>query len=156
MAVKIENPRIEPGAELLIAGFAAPIGHDTMASIPQLWQRLGPHIGRVANQVPGPAYGVKFNSDDDGFEYLAGVAVSSFDGLPAEFRTIRIPPCTYAIFTHRGNVSTIRETMAAIWNEYLPHSGLKVADAPDFESYGRLFDPATGNGEVDIFIPIET
>lgn len=156
MAVKIDNPRIEQGDAMLIAGLADRIEYSNAGSIPNLWQRFAPYIGSVPNAAPGPAYGVKFNSDERGFEYLAGVEVSATDGLPKEFRTIHIPACTYAVFTHRGHISTIRETMSAIWNDYLPKSGLKPADTPEFESYGRLFDPATGNGEVDVFIPIET
>jgi AraC family transcriptional regulator len=155
MNVTIAAPRIEEGELLLVAGFSERIGYDDIASIPQLWQKLSPHIGNVPNEIPGCAYGVKFNSDNDGFEYLAGVAVSSFEGLD-EFRTARIPAQTYAVFTHRGHISTIRETMKAIWNEYLPQSGLKLIDAPEYESYGRIsFDPRTGNGNVDIFIPIQ-
>ncbi len=155
MSVTIQQPRIEKGELLLLAGFAQRINYDNVASIPQLWQKLAPHIGHLPNEIPGCTYGVKVNSDNDGFEYLAGVSVSHFDGLPADFRTERIPAQTYAVFTHRGHISTIRETMKAIWSEYLPQSGLSLADAPELERYDSRFDPRTGNGEVDIFIPIQ-
>lgn len=154
MSTTIDVPRIEELGVLLVAGFAERIAYDNVASIPQLWQKLTPHIGHVANELAGYAYGVKFNSDNEGFEYLAGVAVSTFEGLPKELRTERLAAHTYAVFKHRGHISTIRETMKAIWNEYLPESDLAPADAPDFERYGPSFDPHTGNGEVEIFIPI--
>jgi len=156
MSVTVEAPRIEKGELLLIAGFAERIGYDNVASIPQLWQKLSPHIGHMPNEIPGYAYGVKFNSDNDGFEYLAGVAVSSFEGLPSELSTVRIPAQTSAVFTHRGHISTIRETMKAIWNDYLPQSELKVVDAPEYERYGPSFDPRTGSGDVEIVIPIQS
>ncbi len=156
MSTTVEAPRIEKVDLLLVAGFAERITYDNVASIPQLWQKLTPHIGHVPNEIPGYTYGVKLNSDNDGFEYLAGVAVSAFEGLPREFRAVRIPPQTYAVFIHRGHISTIRETMKAIWSQYLPQSGLTPTDAPEFERYDiRRFDPRTGNGEVDIFIPIQ-
>jgi AraC family transcriptional regulator len=155
MPPAVAAPRIEKGELLLIAGFAKRIGYDAIATIPHLWQQLGPHIGHVPNEIPGFAYGVKFNSDSDGFEYLAGVAVSTFEGLPSEFRTERIPAQTYAVFTHRGHVSGMHETMKAIWHDYLPTSGLTVVDAPEYERYGSSFDPQTGNGDVDVFIPIQ-
>jgi len=155
MNVSIETPRVEKGELLLVAGFAERITYDNIASIPQLWQKISAHIGHLPNEIPGYAYGVKFNSDNNGFEYLAGIAVSTFEGLPGEFRTSRIPPQTYAVFIHRGHIATIRETMKAIWNEYLPQSGLTVMDAPEYERYGSSFDPRTGNGEVEIFIPIQ-
>lgn len=155
MATTLQAPRIERVPAFLVAGFAERITHDNAASIPQLWQKLAPHIGHIPNELPDYAYGVKMNPDEDSFEYLAGVGVTSFDGLPAEFRTERIPAQSYAVFVHRGHVSTIRETMKAIWNEYLPASDLKLADSPEYESYGRLFMPATGMGEIEIYIPID-
>ncbi|HEV3153250.1 MAG TPA: GyrI-like domain-containing protein [Candidatus Baltobacteraceae bacterium] len=118
-------------------------------------KKIVPYIGHIPNEIPEYTFGVKSNSDGDGFEYLAGVSVTSFDGVPQEFRTLRIPAQTYAVFMHRGHISTIRETMKAIWNAYIPQSGLKPVDAPDYESYSRLFDPKTGNGQVEIFIPIQ-
>ena len=155
MSLTRETPRLEKRDVLLVAGFAERIGYENVASIPQLWQKLTPHIGHLKNEIPGCAYGVKFNADNDGFEYLAGVAVSSFEGLPAEFRTERIPEQTYAVFTHHGHISAIRETMKAIWNNYLPQSGLTLVDAPEFESYDNRFDPRSGNGDVEIFIPVQ-
>jgi len=156
MPVTIEAPRIEKGELLLVGGFAERITYDNVASIPQLWQKLAPHIGHLPNEIPGYTYGAKLNSDNDGFEYLAGVALSGFEGLPQDFRTERIPAQTYAVFTHRGHISTIRETMKAIWNDYLPQSGLTLVDAPEFERYDSgSFYPRTGNGDVEIFIPIQ-
>jgi hypothetical protein len=39
------------------------------------------------------------------------------------------------VFTHRDHISTIRRTVNTIWNHWLPASGLKAADAPNFERY---------------------
>ena len=48
-----------------------------------------------------------------------------------------------------------------IWNEWLPESGLEVAPAqkgmPDFfERYGEDFDPRTGYGDVEVWVPIKS
>jgi AraC-like DNA-binding protein len=75
--------------------------------------------------------------------------------IPAEFTTIRIAARKYLVFEHRGHVSTIRATVATIWNKYLPEARVKVVQAPDFERYDDQFDPATGSGVVEIWIPIE-
>jgi len=150
----VAPPRLQKGDVLLIAGFAKRLGYDDIASIPQLWQRLGPHIGRLPNEISGYAYGVIFNNDDEGFEYLAGVALSAFDGVPDEFTTFRVPAQTYAVFVHHGHISAIKETMKAIWTNRLPESGLKPLDAPSYERYGPSFDPRTGNGDVEIFMPV--
>jgi AraC family transcriptional regulator len=36
----------------------------------------------------------------------------------------------------------------------LPVSGFKAADAPNFERYDGKFDPATGDGGLEIWIPV--
>jgi AraC family transcriptional regulator len=59
------------------------------------------------------------------------------------------------VFSHRDHISTIRVSHAAIWTKWLPESGHEVADAPTFEQYGEEFDPLTGNGLVDIWLPIK-
>jgi AraC family transcriptional regulator len=102
------------------------------------------------------AYGVCCNADGAGnFDYIAGVEVSSFDQLPAELRRVRIPAQRYAVFTHRDHISTMRGTVYTIWNKWLPASGHDVADAPDFERYDERFDPLSGIGEVEIWLPLK-
>ena len=102
------------------------------------------------------AYGVCCNGDDSGnFDYIAGVEVSDFSDLPREFARVRIPEQRYAVFTHAEHISTIRRTVNTIWNHWLPASGLKAADAPNFERYDEKFDPVTGNGGLEIWVPVE-
>ena len=66
----------------------------------------------------------------------------------------RIPEQKYAVFTHSEHISTIRRTVNTIWNHWLPISGMKAADAPSFERYDEAFDPATGNGGLEIWVPV--
>jgi AraC family transcriptional regulator len=80
--------------------------------------------------------------------------VFDFSDLPREFSRVRIPEQKYAVFTHRDHVSTVRRTVNAIWNHWLPASGFKMADAPSFERYDEKFDPATGDGGFEIWVPI--
>lgn len=148
-------PRFEDAKTLLIAGLGERYNPQTMAGIPAQWQRFGPHIGNIPGQVGGPAYGVICNGDGEGnIDYIAGVEVTDFDGLPADFARIRIPAHRYAVFTHAGHVSTIQRTWNAIWSQWLPESGFKSADAPDFELYGANFDPQSGSGGFEIWIPV--
>ena len=67
----------------------------------------------------------------------------------------RIPDRKYAVFTYREHISTIRRSVAAIRNLWLPASGFKVADAPNFERYDERFDPLTGNGGFEIWVPVK-
>lgn len=152
----LEPPRRETGKTLLIAGYAQRYRFETIAGIPAQWQRFVPHIGHIQGQIGRAAYGVCCNSDGAGsFEYLCGVDVASFDGVPDDFARLRIPEREYLVFAHRAHISAIRNTWSAILNKYLPESGLEIADAPDFERYGSEFNPQAGTGLVEIWIPIK-
>ena len=152
----LEPPRFENGKPLLIAGLGARYTCESSKAIPAQWQRFVPHIGNVPGQIGRVAYGVCCNSDDAGnFDYICGVEVADFSELAAEFSRVRLPEQRYAVFTHREHISTIRRTVNTIWNKWLPESKHEAADAPDFERYGESFDPQTGTGGVEIWIPIK-
>jgi AraC family transcriptional regulator len=72
--------------------------------------------------------------DDRNFDYLAGVEVSGFSDLPAEFARLRIPSQCYAIFTHREHVSTIHSVGMTIWTKWLPESAYEAID-PSLVAY---------------------
>ena len=82
---------------------------DTNKDIPALWQRFGPQcMGRVPGQVANASYGVCYNfAPNTVFDYLAGVEVSSFGGVPSEFTQLTIPPQRYAAFPHADHVSEV-------------------------------------------------
>ena len=123
--------------------------------IPGQWQRFHQSVENIPGRIGKVAYGVCCNGDDAGnFDYIAGVEVSDFSDLPREFSRVRIPEQRYAVFTHRDHISTIRRTVNTIWNHWLPASGLKAADAPNFERYDENFDPLTGNGGLEIWVPV--
>jgi AraC family transcriptional regulator len=150
-------PRFETLAPLLVAGLSQRYDCESSKAIPAQWQRFAPHIGNIPGQVGWTTYGVRHNCDDDGnFDYIAGVEVASFSRLPPELARLRIPAQRYAVFGHAEHVSTIRRTIMTIWNKWLPVSGVQVADAPDFERYGESFDPHTGMGGLELWIPIKS
>lgn len=156
LAVDLPPPRLERGRALLLAGLSERYSFESIQGIPALWQRFIPHLGQVPGQVGRIAYGVCANGDDAGnFEYMAGVEVASFDELPPEYSRLRIAERRYAVFFHRDHISTIRATVRAIWNQWLPQSGHAVADAPSFERYDERFDSERGIGGVEIWVPIE-
>jgi AraC family transcriptional regulator len=156
LIAKLEPPRFEYGKPLLVAGLGERYSCETSKAIPAQWQRLAPHIGNIPGQVGGTTYGVCCNGDDEGnFDYITGVEVADFSDLPVSFSRVRIPAQRYAVFSHREHVSTIRRAVNTIWSKWLPESGHEVADAPNFERYGEAFDPHTGSGGLEIWIPIK-
>jgi AraC family transcriptional regulator len=154
----LDAPRIETRRKpLLIAGLAQRMSEATRAAIPALWQRFAPHIGQILGQVGGDSYGVIFNADDQGnVDYVCGVEVGGFSCLPDDFARLRIAPARYAVFLHRGHIAGIHSTFQAIFDGALPRAGLHLADAPFFERYGERFDPETGLGGVEIWMPVES
>lgn len=149
-------PRFEQTKTLLVAGLVEHYdANSSAAGIPAQWQRLAPHLGHVPGQRGAAAYGVVYNTDDEGsMDYLCGVEVESFDRLPPGFGSLRVPARRYAVFRHSEHIASIRATWGAIWNQWLPESGHTVADAPVLERYDEKFDPRSGNGGVDLMVPL--
>ena len=153
------KPRIEKGGPMRIAGLKVHYTADTMNQIPAQWERFGPMIGTVPGQIGGVAYGVCFLGAK-GIDYLCGVEISANSKTSADLSVVEVPAQTYAVFEHPGHVSTLHETMEAIESKWLPASGCKpvpkAAGAPDFfERYGEEFNPQTGLGGIEVWIPVE-
>ena len=151
----LQAPRFEPGKPFLVAGISERYTCENGAAIPGQWKRFHQSVDRIPGRIGKAAYGVCCNGDDAGnFDYIAGVEVSEFSDLPREFGRARIPAQKYAVFSHRDHISGIRRTVNTIWNHWLPASGFKAADAPNFERYDEKFDPLTGSGGLEIWIPV--
>jgi len=152
----LEAPRFETGKPLLVAGISERYTFESTAAIPGQWHRFHQSVQNIPGRIGQVAYGVCCNGDDAGnFDYIAGVEVSDFSDLPREFASVRIPEQRYAVFSHREHISTIRRTVNTIWNHWLPASGLKAADAPNFERYDEKFNPLTGDGGLEIWVPVK-
>jgi AraC family transcriptional regulator len=154
--IKLGEPRFADTPPRLFAGLNGKFSTGNVAGIPALWQRFNAYWGAIPHSVPGAGYGICHTHDDAGnFDYLAGVEVSDFDELPPELHRLRIPAQRYAVFAHDGHVSDIRSVCHTIWNEWLPKSGLKAADTPMQERYHARFDPQSGMGGFEIWLPVQ-
>jgi AraC family transcriptional regulator len=157
-SVELEAPRFETGPSLVIAGLR---GHFTLATadgIPAQWQRFV-SLGPVPGMIGPVEYGLCFPMAS-GFDYMCGVEVSGVASLPSEISHTTIPARRYAVFAHRQHVSKLRNTLDDVWHKWFPSSGYKpVQPAPDapafFERYGERFNPQTGMGDVEVWMPIQ-
>jgi AraC family transcriptional regulator len=153
---KLEAPRYENAKAFLVAGIAERCTEESSAGIPAQWQRFQPYIGNIQGQVGSVAYGVIYNTDDEGdVDYLCAVEVADFSNIPPELSHVRIPENRYVVFSHRAHISTIRRTFNTIWSKWFPDSGHEPADAPFFERYDERFNPKTGAGGLEIWIPLK-
>jgi len=152
----IQPVRFEERGPLTIAGLGGTFTPESRAGIPELWKRFAPHIGKVPGQVGQAAYGVS-NMRAGSIDYTAGVEVSDASKLPDGLRQVRVTAKTYAVFEHRGHVSTVPDTVGAITNDWLPNSGWAIAGGPQvIERYGKDFDPKTSSGLTEILIPLKS
>lgn len=152
----LNAPTFQLGPDMTIAGLNQTYTMETRVGIPQQWQRFVPRAGSIPGLVGTTFYGVCWNTKPDcGFDYLTGVEVSSVGKLPADFTSLKLIAKRYAVFAHTDHVSAIPKTIDAIWTKWVPDCELKIADAPCFERYTSEFNPGTGMGGMEIWIPLE-
>jgi AraC family transcriptional regulator len=148
--------RFETGHELLVAGSNNTYDAESRSNIPAQWSRFAAHIGKVPDQIGTTTYGVCWNFKPNCvFDYLSGVQIADAAKLPPNFTSISLPAGRYAVVTHDGHVSSLPQTIEKIWTRWIPDSALKTAKAPCFERYTEKFDPKSGSGPVEIWIPLQ-
>jgi len=155
-------PRVAVTPPLCIAGLRDRYTAATRDTIPALWHRFAPYIGRVPGQIGQVAFGASLATADgaEGFDYLAGVEVVDGADLPSGLVQVPVPERACLVFVHQGHVSMLRQSLDAIWDDLLPGSGHKLAKVGPgepglMERYDDRFDPQTGNGDIEIWLPVE-
>lgn len=155
-AATLETPRFETMKARHFAGLIRRHNCNDGAAIPAQWQELQPYFGELPKLVGNAAYGMTYDMDEEGnFNYLSGFEVPDFSGLPSGFGTLRVPSQKYAVFRQRDHIAAIRQVIATIFSKWLPGSGHEIADSPMIEHYGPEFDPQTGAGGFEIWVPIK-
>jgi AraC family transcriptional regulator len=148
-----DKPRIERREEFLVFGLARPCPRAGDPATAEQWREFAPWIGRIAGQQGREAYGVIYPAGD-GYDYLCGVAVNAFPSGPANFTALRIPAGAWAVFRFRDHVSTVGAAWQRILATGLPSAALTQIAGPAFELYGSEFDPFTGLGGFEIWVPV--
>ena len=152
----LPSPRIETLDAFIIAGLGADFEPGKAAGIPALWQKFNDYFGHIPGQAGKIAFGLcSLLPGSEGFRYVAGVRVPRGDDLPAEFETIHVPAQSWAMFPHEGHVNGIPATVNGAFHSWLPASGRSAGAFPSMlEFYGEDFDPETGHGRVEIWLPL--
>lgn len=92
---------------------------------------------------------------EDELVYLAGVHVVSDSPVPAGMTTWQVPALTYALFTHRGPLSHLSDTINHARGTWLPRSDYEPADGPELERYDDRFRNGGEKCEMDFLVPVE-
>ncbi len=155
----IAPDRFVAGKTMLFVGLRRYFRFEERAGIASLWHEFGPHLGSIAHTIEGAAFGLCLApsdpNDEAGFDYAPAVEVSSLSDCPKGLSAIRIPPREWAVFKHAGHVSSLGGTCAAA-GDWLVQSGRKPTSGgmQMIERYGPEFDPNTGLGGCEVWIPV--
>ena len=130
---------------------------DAHALIPVQWAWFGPRMPEISARQGVDTFGL-CESDDVALTYFCGVRVPPGPMVPTDLVAIQVPSLLYAGFAHKGPVETLSGTIVAALKDWLPAAGLSVFKAPGVpdlvEHYGPTFDPQTGLGGLDIWVPV--
>ncbi len=146
---------------LTLAGFGTRYTPETMGRIPAQWMRFGGQATALLGKV-GETFGLCSAWSDGGMEYVTALPVPPGTALPDGWRTLTFPAQRYAVFAHEDHVSAMPQAAQWIIGTWLPASGKKLARGFGggvglelFEWYGPKFDPESGFGEIEFWVPIQ-
>ena len=129
-------------------------------TIPSFWMKMNQdktfwdRLGKITSGKA--ALGVCTDFDGKDFSYWIAMEIPESATVPEGLLVKDIPSQRYAVFTAKGQVpQSVWETLDYIYGEWFPHSGHERFDGPDIEWYDERYNPATGSGEVDLYIPIK-
>jgi AraC family transcriptional regulator len=109
--VQLEPARFVDQTTVRIVGLAECCSFDTVITIAAQWRRFMERYQAIPYKREEIPVGLSYSLNEDGqFQYLCGVEVYRFEEQPRELLQLEIQPRQYAVFEHRGHVSTIFET----------------------------------------------
>jgi predicted transcriptional regulator YdeE len=148
------QPRLAHRPAFLMAGSRQCHLHsEASSSIPAQWMRFN-GSPELLHRVGTHSFGGICQANETGFEYMCAHEVSSYDGLPASVGRMKVPDQQYAVFTHQGHISSIKDSWQTAMN-WIPNAQWVDGETPSFELYDERYDPSTGTGIVELWIPIK-
>jgi AraC family transcriptional regulator len=149
-------PRIVDETPLLLVGLAER-AEGTNAGIPALWGRFLPRLAEIPARAGDDTFGAMYDYDESGrrFTYLCAVAVKEPPARLEGLTQLALPARRYAVWRHAEHVSSVSATCQRIFEQGLSAARLEPLREPMFERYGVEFDGRTGNGGLEIWVPVK-
>ena len=155
MIVDVPAPRIEERPGFRVIGMGLDCSFEEVARIPQVWAQFGARAEEIEDVVPGVGYGLCCPADERGhFRYVAGIEAAASAPVPDGMEAVIVPDDRYAVFMHSGHISDMPKTVYTIWNKTMPEADLSPSGGIEIELYDQRFDPQTGRGSVEVWVPI--
>lgn len=127
--------------------------NNSYKEIPEFWDE---HMKSEDSKIVCGMYGVCYDGDENGFEYLIADNYIPWNEIPDGYITKTVPEGMWAIFPCRGALpQALQEVNTKIWNEWLPNcKEYKLAGNYTIEMYTPLCEDENNNYS-EIWIPIE-
>ncbi len=128
------EPQILVKPEIKTVGVSSRYSEDDL-DLQVLWGSFREVVSKIRNRKGENAFGIyeEYMEQDGkvGFSYICSVGGSNLEGTPDGMVTRIIPEHLYAVFKHKGDISTLPETLKYIWGSWLPKSGYDYEETPD-------------------------
>lgn len=152
--VNLDQMQLVDQKERQFAGSSRRYRYDQRGQIGEQWLAFNEWLA-VNLDCRVPAYGVVYDADAIGFDYLAAIELEPGAMTPEGQTRLVIPAGRYAVFTQDLPVMQLGAVMDAIYADWLPNSGYQVVQgAANIEQYPLKFDPQTGMGGFSIWVPL--
>ena len=124
--------------------------------LPRLWSEFLSRESEVQNHQQGTGYGIIHaeSESDELLTYMAGFAVADETPVPEGMNEWHLPSSRYAVFEHKGNVSTLDNTVNYIYSNWLLGAGKVHSGQPDLEIYGDDYIPDSDQSLMYYAIPV--
>ena len=119
--------------------------------VPEQWRTF---LSSHSPPLSGPAYyGASPCSDDGKIHYLTGV-VSAGREQPKGWERLTIPAGEYAVI-EVNEAAKLREAWTWVLERWLPVSGRRERESPEFEKYSGISNAGLPVDTVEIWVPLE-
>jgi AraC family transcriptional regulator len=147
------NSVFRTAGEVILTGRMAVYDSQAEASlgIPQQWRSFLMQNPALKNS--SKLYGASPSSDDRKIHYLAGVAEADAGSIVGGESVVLLAG-EYAV-VRVDDTALLRDTWAWLLRSWLPNSGRREKNAPEFERFTSIPDDGNPVGPVEIWIPLE-
>lgn len=145
---------IQSRPSFFVVGLEISGPYSKIPEIGAMWPTFSQRIPEIHNAVNAHiAYGITHDRATD-FTYYAAIEVSDAPEVPEGLVKVEVPAGKYAVFTHKGTVRTLHQTIGAA-RQTLTEAGHELDTSSYwFELYDERFDPTSDTSELDLFFRI--
>lgn len=129
-----------------------------------LWRSFMPERKNIKNTLNTDLYSLNIYEDiheytdfspEKEFEKWAAVEVADFDNVPENMEIYTLKAGLYAVFIHKGDITTFAKTFDYIYKTWLPNSDYVLDNRVHFEILGEKYKNNDPESEEEIWIPIK-